>query len=46
MVSFSWPNNTNGTPDGRPSDGRSGDERSSDGHPSAVAEPDLNPSAG
>ena len=44
MVSFSWLNNTNGTPDGRPSDGRSGDERSSDGHPSVVAEPDLNPS--
>ncbi len=44
MVSFSWLNNTNGTPDGRPSDGRSGDERSSDGHPSVVAEPDLDPS--
>src|SRR5580692_9623656 len=44
MVSFSWLNNTNGTPDGRPSDGRSSDQRSSDGHPSVVAEPDLNPS--
>src|ERR1700730_7116166 len=33
MVSFSWPNNRNDTPDGRPSDDRT----------SAVAEPDLNP---
>jgi PAS domain S-box-containing protein len=33
MVSFSWPNNPNGTPDGRPSDDRT----------SAVVEPELNP---
>src|SRR3984957_14633362 len=33
MVSFSWPNNPTGTPDGRPSDDRT----------SAVVEPELNP---
>jgi PAS domain S-box-containing protein len=44
MVSFSWPNQTNGAPDGHPSDDRSSADRSSADHPSAVAEPDLSPS--
>src|SRR5271154_723374 len=39
MVSFSWPNQTNGGPDGRPADRRPADDCRS-----AVAEPDLNPS--
>jgi len=44
MVSFSWPNQTNGAPDGHPSDDRSSADRSSADHPSAVAESELSPS--
>jgi PAS domain S-box-containing protein len=39
MVSFSWPNQTSGTPDRRPSDDRSSDENTS-----VAAEPNLSPS--
>jgi PAS domain S-box-containing protein len=39
MVSFSWPHQTNGGPDGRPADRRPADDRRS-----ALTEPDLNPS--